>query len=610
MARKILYLFFLLIIFSPVLVRAKTQVDIDATTPSKIFCEYPFVASFHLESISPQDNFKARAWAVDSYDKYISSQNWDNESSWKTATRYYANFEGLTGTLLIKIIDCKKNVAGIKIGINICAKENSCASYISKTFNLTLVTDQQRSISISNLTDDISSLYFSDTGNEIIEPFCPPENCTTDKILLPQNKDSLNIYSLEDNSLKGAISINEIEAIFQPQEYQCLNTANKISAYTYTRYFPELPDCIDANKIWWINKNNTQYNNGFIIPSEQLSEILQIILFPHNHIKIEALDINPIIFPSKLVSELYPTGEEWIEFFNPTQNDIELCNFIIDDGPAGSSPFEITQDCIIKSQEYKIIHLPRHIFNDTGDSFFLTDPFGKIIEQFNYQKIKIDQSLIFYENLWQITDNPTKGEQNIYYQKPTAKKIENIEVDADNQIYEIKIYQASEYLDKLVKITGYIVNPSGNTWWLEDETGKIKIYLQPKRNIKHERYYSGLRMTVIGRVNLYRGILRILPEKAEHLILLEHKVKAQTSTNNTTTKKNNSPPKKITIKATNASFAQNTEQFDPLATPVKLTKTNNSNLSLKFDILIVIISCICLTFIFYENITKYRIVKK
>ena len=98
----------------------------------------------------------------------------------------------------------------------------------------------------------------------------------------------------------------------------------------------------------------------------------------------------------------------------------------------------------------------------------------------------------------------------------------------------LKINQIQE--DKegmLVKIQGSVTTPSGNIFYLDDGTGKIKIYLKKEAQIQKPRLQEGEQIVVLGIVSQYKDSYRVLPRQTADLktpqgeILIEAKQKAQ-----------------------------------------------------------------------------------
>ena len=81
----------------------------------------------------------------------------------------------------------------------------------------------------------------------------------------------------------------------------------------------------------------------------------------------------------------------------------------------------------------------------------------------------------------------------------------------------------------LVKVTGKVVEPKGNLFYLDDGSGKVKIYIDPDTKIEKPRLKEGQEIEVTGIVSQYKEPYRILPRKSEDLKTKDGKVLAQSS---------------------------------------------------------------------------------
>ncbi|MEK7143169.1 MAG: hypothetical protein AAB785_03105, partial [Patescibacteria group bacterium] len=86
--------------------------------------------------------------------------------------------------------------------------------------------------------------------------------------------------------------------------------------------------------------------------------------------------------------------------------------------------------------------------------------------------------------------------------------------------------------------TGEVVETSGSTFWLDDGSGKAKIYIQAKTGIDKPEMHKGDIFEVVGIVNLYRDVFRILPQKQADIKLIrevqkEAEVKSSTAKKST-----------------------------------------------------------------------------
>ena len=69
----------------------------------------------------------------------------------------------------------------------------------------------------------------------------------------------------------------------------------------------------------------------------------------------------------------------------------------------------------------------------------------------------------------------------------------------------------------LVKIEGSVVSPSGNLFYLDDGSGKIKIYVKKEAKINKPKLKKGQKVQIVGIVSQYKDAYRLLPRKTEDL---------------------------------------------------------------------------------------------
>jgi hypothetical protein len=86
---------------------------------------------------------------------------------------------------------------------------------------------------------------------------------------------------------------------------------------------------------------------------------------------------------------------------------------------------------------------------------------------------------------------------------------------------EISTGDFQNYQNKLIKVTGEVVDTSGDTFYLDDGTGEVKIYIQSKTGIDKPTMHTGDIFEVIGIVDLYgTNNWRILPQNQDDIKLI------------------------------------------------------------------------------------------
>lgn len=94
-----------------------------------------------------------------------------------------------------------------------------------------------------------------------------------------------------------------------------------------------------------------------------------------------------------VINEIYPnanTGEkEWVELYNPTDEDIDISGYIIkDDGP---NSVILEQGTIIPAKGFYVIEF-NNVFNNTGDSVILFDQNETELDKYTYTRTEKGKS--------------------------------------------------------------------------------------------------------------------------------------------------------------------------------------------------------------------------
>lgn len=74
---------------------------------------------------------------------------------------------------------------------------------------------------------------------------------------------------------------------------------------------------------------------------------------------------------------------------------------------------------------------------------------------------------------------------------------------------------------QLVKLTGTVTQTSGDTFYLNDESGEARIYIKEETSIDKPRTSKGVKVTVVGIVSQYNDTYRVLPRTQNDLIVGE-----------------------------------------------------------------------------------------
>ncbi|KKQ18019.1 MAG: Nucleic acid binding OB-fold tRNA/helicase-type, partial [Berkelbacteria bacterium GW2011_GWA1_36_9] len=246
---------------------------------------------------------------------------------------------------------------------------------------------------------------------------------------------------------------------------------------------------------------------------------------------VYSFKILPITYSNAIIiNELYPdptSGEEWIELYNNSAEDVNLKNWILEDLQGNSR--EVIEDLIIGKNSYGLILKTKSgiTLNNDGDLIKLFNPNGELVSSTpEYSGGKKGWS--FARNsagVWQWTIKITPGLQNIISAPVVEDTVDDDEEDIPKNTVPIvvKTGEAKNHKDYLVKITGTVVETSGNTFYLDDGSGKVKVYIQVATGIDKPEMHTGDIFEITGIVNLYRDVWRILPQKQEDIKLIKAK---------------------------------------------------------------------------------------
>ncbi len=231
------------------------------------------------------------------------------------------------------------------------------------------------------------------------------------------------------------------------------------------------------------------------------------------------------VLGSVILSELLPNPlgsdeNEWIEIYNPLDTAVDLSYFLIDD-------YLIPYGTIIAKNSFMVF--PRSqtgiALNNTGDSLRLFFPDGILADETAFGKANEGLSWAL-AGLWSWTTDLTPGTSNqIVSEEDSEEMADEEETDENIPInsapVEIKTGEIQNYENYLVKITGTVVETSGNTFYLDDGSGKAKVYIQESSGIDKPPMRKGDIFEIIGIVDLYRGVWRVLPQKQDDIKLIK-----------------------------------------------------------------------------------------
>lgn len=274
--------------------------------------------------------------------------------------------------------------------------------------------------------------------------------------------------------------------------------------------------------------------------------------------------LEPIYSDTIIISEICPdplSGEEWIELYNNSAEDVNLRNWIFKD--LGSTSHTINLDLIVPAHGYLLIPKLQNgiTLNNDQDKVYLLKPSGEVLDE---TPIFSDgeKGWSFVRDLfgrWSWTTSPTPGTANLVTvpEEEVSEETddESEDVPKNDTPLEIKTGEISAYENYLVKISGEVVETSGNTFYLDDGSGRAKIYIQESTGIDKPPMHKGDIFQIIGIVDFYRGVWRVLPQKQDDIKLIKLKNDEDTvpaTAKKSTAKVSSSSAKKVASATTKA----------------------------------------------------------
>src|SRR3989344_1914542 len=100
-----------------------------------------------------------------------------------------------------------------------------------------------------------------------------------------------------------------------------------------------------------------------------------------------------------VINELLPTpssGNDWVELYNPSQNDIDVSGWILDDEGTSSDMLKIPDNTIIVKQSFKLFYVSNRL-NKDGDTIYLNNGTSEL-DKYQYISSETDVSFGRYSD--------------------------------------------------------------------------------------------------------------------------------------------------------------------------------------------------------------------
>ncbi|MCB9798791.1 lamin tail domain-containing protein [Candidatus Nomurabacteria bacterium] len=228
-----------------------------------------------------------------------------------------------------------------------------------------------------------------------------------------------------------------------------------------------------------------------------------------------------------VISEIFPNPSgsdeaEFIELYNPTEDDIDMSGVFLDDGALGSRPFVVPVGSILLPGQYMVF--PRSVtglvLNNTADSLRILDQDKNEMLAISYHNSPEGSSYI--ENgdgqyVWTTTVTP--GEENVFTtQKTVATKItQSIVMPQSLSLAQIRDSDTGD----LVSFPGYVSVLPGilgsQIFYVQDREAGIQIYMHSK---EFPELSYGDFVSINGEVSVVGGQKRIKVKQPENIRVL------------------------------------------------------------------------------------------
>lgn len=230
-----------------------------------------------------------------------------------------------------------------------------------------------------------------------------------------------------------------------------------------------------------------------------------------------------------IINELLPHPEdgtdfEFIELYNNSEDEVDLGGWILSDGVTN---FPIPLGIKISPFGYLVFYKTetKISLNDSGDTIQLFFPNGEVADLVLYGSADLQLAWARGPNGdWSWTDMSTPSAQNIIHiHSDLLPNFTDEDVPVNSEPVEIATGDFRNYENYLVTVLGEVVETSGSTFYLDDGTGRVKIYIQAKTGIKKPEMHKGDIFLITGVVDLYGKTWRILPRTIDDIRLVEKK---------------------------------------------------------------------------------------
>ena len=195
------------------------------------------------------------------------------------------------------------------------------------------------------------------------------------------------------------------------------------------------------------------------------------------------------------ISEILPNPvgsdtTEFVELFNPTDEDLDISGLKLDDEEGGSKAYTFPDNTIILAHEYKVFGRQdtKLALNNTSDSVRILYPDGTIIQEIRFDDVVEGVSYVRdSEGTWLWTSNITPGAENFVAIIPEVKGTKIIKGKSNSVKSVINTTLGKlrdEDIGDLVFVTGTVAVESGvlgtQFFYMVNEASGLQVYMYNK----------------------------------------------------------------------------------------------------------------------------------
>jgi len=286
------------------------------------------------------------------------------------------------------------------------------------------------------------------------------------------------------------------------------------------------------------------------------------------------IKVNKIDYPKEIyINAALPnpagpdTANEWVEICSNESQFSDLSGWILDDIADGGSKAYVIEDFGINSKECVKFYRgqTRIAINNDKDSVRLLNPYKEIIDEMSFDK-KMDDDEIIYHETWNPLSPKASSSAKVMEDKSEGKHVFDSEglrferetnpdkklgatyvIENDDNTESVGVPASAEAMEgkqnfesqdtisqenlpmavrtgdvekgnlsgEIVKIAGVITEKSGNTFFIDDGSGILRIQILPKTKIKYSQFLIGDQIIITGIVSKTEVGYRVTPEKIE-----------------------------------------------------------------------------------------------